>query len=388
MSPRSLERRAAASAAALAFGLLLSAGAEADVKIGFHAPLTGFAASDGKSARIAAEIAVDDLNRAGGLLGEKVTLVTYDDQAQGTQAVPIANRLIGQDQVQLAISGSYSEPTRAAATVFQEAHIPYFAAYSVHPDVTKAGDFVFRGFHLGPPQGRATARFIAETLKAKRVSIVTINNDYGVSNVEGFKEVAGKLGLTVLGEYSYSPRDRQFGSIVASVKRDNPEVVYITGYAFTGGPLTAQLRSGGVKAPIVGSQAFDSQNFMEIAGAAAEGVYVVNALSRDNPDPAFRHFMDELTKRQGTDAESVAAAVYSAVMITADAVKRAGSADPVKLRDAIAATKDFPAMHGRLAGFDASREILMAMPVVVVKDGKFVHVADVEDPMAPAAAGR
>ena len=351
-----------------------------EILIGMHAPLTGFAAGDGKSARIAAEIAVDDLNQAGGVLGKKVVLKVYDDQAQGSQAVILAKKIIGEDHAQIAISGSYSEPTRAAATVFQEAKIPYIAAYAVHPDVTKAGDYVFRTFHLAPPQGRAAARFLAETLKVKKISIVSINNDYGVSLLQGFKSAATNAGIQTLGEYSYSPKDRQFGSIVASVKRDDPEALYVTGYAFTGGPLAAQLRAAGVTVPIVAAQAFDSQSFIDIAGAAAEGIYVVNALNRDNRSEGFKSFLTELKKRQGDEAESTAAALYTAIKLAADAMTRAGSTDPAKVRDALAATKDFAAMHGKLVAFDDRREIIMSMPVVVIKDGKFKYFADIIDP--------
>jgi branched-chain amino acid transport system substrate-binding protein len=350
-----------------------------EIKFGLLAPLTGFAAADGKSARIAAEIAVDDLNKAGGVLGEKIALKVYDDQAQGSQAVVLAKKMIGEDHTQFAISGSYSEPTRAAATVFQEAHIPYIAAYAVHPDVTKAGDYVFRTFQLAPPQGRAAASFLADKLKAKRISVVSINNDFGVSLLAGFKPAASKLGLEVLNEYTYSPKDRQFGSIVAGVKRDNPDALYLTGYAFTGGPLVAQLRAAGVTVPIVAAQAFDSQTFIDIAGPAAEGIYIVNALNRDNPSASFKSFMAELKARHGDDAESTAASVYTAITLAADAIKRAGSIDPAKVRDALAATKDFPAMHGKLSSFDGQREIVMSMPVIVVKDGKFTYFSDISE---------
>jgi branched-chain amino acid transport system substrate-binding protein len=144
----------------------------------------------------------------------------------------------------------------------------------------------------------------------------------------------------------------------------------------------AQLRAAGVTVPIVAAQAFDSQSFIEIAGAAAEGIYVVNALNRDNPSPVFKGFMEELKKRHGDEAESTAAAVYTAITLGADAINRAKSTDPEKVRDALAATKDFPAMHGKLIGFDAQREIIMSMPVIVIKDGKFTHFADVTDPGA------
>ena len=124
------------------------------VKIGFNVPLTGFAAADGKSALNGAKLAVEQTNQAGGIKGKMIELVVYDDQASPKQAVPIANKLIGKDKVVAAISGSYSGSTRAAAGVFQESGIPYISAYAVHPDITRAGDYVFRTSFMGEVQGR------------------------------------------------------------------------------------------------------------------------------------------------------------------------------------------------------------------------------------------
>lgn len=353
--------------------------ADAEVKVGFHAPLTGFAAADGKSALVAAELAVEDLNATGGLAGEDVVLVQYDDQAQPAQSIAIANKLITQDEVAFAISGSYSEPTRAAATVFQEGGVPYIAAYATHPAITKAGPNVFRPFKLGPPQGAAAARFIADDLKLKRVSLITVDNDHGQTALSGFKPEAEKIGLDVAGFYTYGMKDRQFGPIVASVKRDNPDVIYVAGYFFHGAPLAIQLRAAGVTAPIVGTQGFESQELISIAGPAAEGIYVINGMNRDNPDPKFKSFMERLAERGGNDAPGVASAVYSAFMLLQDAAGRAGSLDRAKVRDALQSTKDFPHFYGTLQGFDANREALLPTPVIMVKDGKFAFVTNIPD---------
>ena len=360
--------------------LVLCAGpAMAQIKIGFHAPLTGPAAADGKSCKIAAEMAVDKLNKEGGVLGQKVELVIYDDQSKAEQAVPIANKLIGQDKVKFAVSGSYSLPTRAAATIFQQAKVPYISAYAVHPDITKAGNYMFRVEHLGPPQGKAGAKFIASNLGAKTVSAIIMDNDYGVSTAEGFNAVAGKLGLKVVNSYTYSLKDRQFGSIVASVKADNPDAVYITAYFFTAGPLVSQLRAAGIKAHLVGSQAFDAQQFLDIAKETAEGVYNVGGFNRDRQDPELQEYIKEFEKRAGYPAENVSATSYSSVMLMADAIKRAGSTDPAKVRDALAATKNYALLTGVMASFNKIGEINKPMNINVVKDGKFRHYAWIDD---------
>ena len=144
------------------------------VKIGFNVPLTGFAAADGKSALNGAKLAVKQANQAGGINGKMIELVVYDDQASPKQAVPISNKLIEKDKVVAAISGSYSGATRAAAGVFQSAEIPYISAYAVHPEITKAGNYVFRTSFMGEVQGRAGAKLIGATLQRKRVVLITL----------------------------------------------------------------------------------------------------------------------------------------------------------------------------------------------------------------------
>jgi branched-chain amino acid transport system substrate-binding protein len=364
---------------ALALGFALTAPAQADIKIGFQAPLTGPAATDGKSAQIAGQMAAEAINAAGGVLGQKIELVTYDDQAKPDQAIFTANKLIGEDGVKLVVNASYSASGRAAAPVFQQAGVVMIAAYGVHPDITRAGDDMFRLVHLGPPQGAATALYIGKTLGLKKISAITMDNDYGQATIDGFLGAADKYGLEILNKYSYSLKDRQFGSIVASVKRDNPDAVYATGYFFTAGPLVAQLRAAGVTAPIIGSQAFDSEKFIEIAGPSAEGVYIIDSFDRDRDDQALQKFFAEFETRAGYPPESVAAVTYSAVMLMADAIKRANSADPSKVRDALAATKNFPMLEGNLDGFNRLHEIIMPISVNVIKDGKFKSAGVIGD---------
>jgi branched-chain amino acid transport system substrate-binding protein len=367
------------AAAFVALGLVANIPAHAQIKIGFQAPLTGFAASDGKSAKTAADMAIEEINAAGGVAGQKLELISYDDQAKSDQAIFVANKLIGEDGVKLVVNASYSASGRAAAPVFQNAGVVMIAAYGVHPDITRAGGDMFRLVHLGPPQGRATALFIGKDLKLKKISAITMDNDYGQATMDGFLEAAPKYGVEVINKYSYSLTDRQFGSIVASVKRDNPDGVYATGYFFTGGPLVSQLRAGGVAAPIVGSQAFDSQKFIDIAGPAAEGTYIVDSFDRARNDAALKRFFAEFSKRAGYPPENVAAISYSAVILMADAIKRAGSADPAKVRDALAATKNFPLLTGDLIGFNSLHEIIQPISVNVIKDGKMTFFAKLDD---------
>ena len=165
---------ALAAVAALAAGG--GAAQAATVKIGFNVPLTGFAAADGNSALIGAELAVEQANAEGGVNGEMVELVVLDDQASPKQAGPVATKLIEQQGVKVGVSGSYSGATRAAAGVYQAAGVPYIAAYAVHPEITRAGDYVFRTSFVGEVQGRAGAKLLGDMLGKKKVVLITTSS--------------------------------------------------------------------------------------------------------------------------------------------------------------------------------------------------------------------
>ncbi len=363
---------------AAAAALFAGAAQAETIKIGFHAPLTGFAAADGKSALNGAKLAISQINAKGGVLGEKLELVVYDDQASPKNAVPIANKLIGGDKVKVAVSGSYSGPTRAAAGVFQGAKIPYVSAYAIHPSITKAGDYVYRTSFMGEVQGRAGAKLIGEDLKKKRVVLITLKNDFGRSLARGFKEKAKDFGIEIVGEYEYSIKDRQFGPIVAKVKSDNPDAIYATGYFFTAGPLVRQLRAAGVKAVVIGQEGYDGQKFIEIAGKASEGVLITTSLDRDSKSPVTIDFITQYEKTTGQKADMVAASAHTAIWVLADAIKRAGKLDPAAIKAALAKTK-IDVSTGTIS-FNALGEVRKDVQVQIVKDGAWHHHSVISDP--------
>lgn len=311
-------------------------------------------------------------------------LVVYDDQASPKEAAPLAVKLITQDEVVAGVSGSYSGSTRAAATIFQENATPYISAYAVHPDITRAGNYVFRTSFMGEVQGRAGAKLVGGMMGAKKVVLITLNNDFGMSLAAGFKEQAGNFGVTVVGEYEYSIKDREFGPIVSSVKADAPDAIYATGYFFTAGPLVRQLRAAGITAPVIGQEGYDGQNFIDIAGPDAEGVIITTSLDRDSTDPVARSFMDGFAAKAGYPADMVGASAHTAVLVMAEALKQAGT-DKAALRDAIAATT-LDAATGHIS-FNGLGEVQKDVQVQIVKDGAWHHYAVISDPvlLAPPA---
>ena len=347
------------------------------VKIGFNVPLTGFAAADGKSALNGAKLAVKQANQAGGINGKMIELVVYDDQASPKQAVPISNKLIEKDKVVAAISGSYSGATRAAAGVFQSAEIPYISAYAVHPEITKAGNYVFRTSFMGEVQGRAGAKLIGATLQRKRVVLITLKNDFGKSLAAGFKEAAGQFNLQIVNEYEYSIKDRQFGPIVAKVKADAPEAIYATGYFFTAGPLVSQLRAAGITVPVIGQEGYDSEQFIKIAGKASEGTIITTSLDRDSNSSETRSFIREFEAMAGHKVDMVAASGHTAMKVLVAAMKKAGTTSPSAIRNAIAQT-NLVASTGSIS-FNDLGEVQKNVQVQVVRDGDFHYHSEIRD---------
>ena len=347
------------------------------VKVGFNVPLTGFAAADGESALNGAKLAVKQANSKGGIDGKQIELVVYDDQASPKEAVPIANRLIEKDGVKVAVSGSYSGSTRAAAGVFQSAGIPYISAYAIHPDITRAGNYVFRTSFMGEVQGGAGALLIGQTMQLKRVVIITLKNDFGKSLAAGFKAEAANFGIEIINEYDYSIKDRQFGPIVAKVRADKPDAIYASGYFFTAGPLVNQLRSGGVTVPVIGQEGYDSEQFIKIAGAASEGVIITTSLDRDSNSPETRSFITEYEKLTGNKVDMVAASGHTALNVVIAALRKAGTSNPKAIRNAIAQTQ-LTAATGHIS-FNTLGEVRKNVQVQIVRNGGWHYHSEIRD---------
>ena len=349
------------------------------IRIGFNAPLTGFAAADGNSALVGARLAVEQVNAGGGIDGDDIELVVYDDQASPKEAAPLAVKMTTRDEVTAGISGSYSGSTRAAATIFQENSVPYISAYAVHPDITRAGDYVFRTSFMGEVQGRAGAKLVGDVMGLKRVALITLNNDFGKSLATGFKEKAADFGIEITGEYEYSIKDREFGPIVSKVRSDNPDAIYASGYFFTAGPLVRQIRAAGIAAPVIGQEGYDSQKFIEIAGPDAEGVIITTSLDRDSSNPITQAFIKGFEEMAGYPTDMVAASAHTAVLVMAEALKTAGASDRAALRDAIAGSS-VDASTGHIS-FNALGEVKKDVQIQVVKDGAWRHYAVISDPV-------
>jgi len=359
--------------------------AQDTLKIGFFAPITGPAAVDGTSAKNAVEIGLKEVNDAGGIRGKKVELIIYDDRMKAEEAVAIANKLIEKDKVIGVVSGSYSAPTRVTAPIFQKAGMPMVAGYAVHPDVTwdpkakKPNDFIFRNGFLGEIEGAAAAEFAVKNLKAKKVSLIFMDNDFGRAISAGFAAHAEKLGASILTKQMYKfPGEKDFRPFLTRIKEGDPDLIFAAGYYNEAAAIVRQSKELGIKSAIMGEEGFDSPKFLEIAGPAAEGVIIATNLDRDDPRPLVQNFLKSYRQAYGHDADMVGASSYDAFKILVAAVEKAGT-DPKAIQQALLDTKDYNGLTGKITRF-VQGEVIKPVQVQVVKEGKFRRLGVVDNP--------
>jgi branched-chain amino acid transport system substrate-binding protein len=359
------------------------AGAQDAIKIGLLAPLTGQAAADGLSVQNSVKLAVEKVNAEGGLMGKKVELITYDDRADGKDAVALARKLIEQDKVVAVVGGSYSTPSRAMAPIFQEEKIPAVYAYAVHPDVTKAGNFNFRNGFLGMVEGKAAAYTAVKLLKAKKIALLISDNDFGRTLAEGFKMYIDKYAkgaATITSVQAYPMQEKDFKAYLSKIKDENVDVIFSSGYYFQTGPVVKQAREMGIKAHIIGEEGADSPKFLEIAGKSAEGFIIVTNLNRDDKRAQVQNFLKTFESRYKIQPDMVGASAYDAFMIIVDGIKRAKSVKGPDIRAAIATLKDFDGLTGQIKRFTPEGEVVKDVQVQTVKNGRFRFFNVVNDP--------
>ena len=364
------------------FALMSCTGAKTDsgpteIVIGEFGSLTGTAATFGISTKNGIDIAIDEVNKAGGLLGKKVRVIVEDDQGKPEEAQTVVTKLVNKDQVIAVLGEVASSRTIAAAPVAQQNGIPMITPSSTNEKVTQIGDYIFRVCFLDPFQGYVTAKFATNTLKVKNVAILRdIKNDYSVGLAEAFAENLKKMGGNIVANESYSEGDTDFGAQLTSIKSKKPEAVFLPGYYTEVGLALRQAKKLGLTVPFIGGDGWDSAKLVEIGGDAVNGSYYANHLWVSDPNPTVQKFVEGYKTRFSATPDALAALAFDAANILFEAIKRANSTEGAKLRDAIAQTKDYPGITGTIT-LGPDRNAVKPAVILEVKDGKLVKVESI-----------
>jgi branched-chain amino acid transport system substrate-binding protein len=346
------------------------------VKIGVFMSMTGTTANFGISSTNGIKMAADETNAAGGINGKQVELDIQDDRSDASEAATIVTKFVTQDGVAAILGEVASSRSIAAAPIAQNAKIPMLTPSSTNPEVTKKGDYIFRSCFIDPVQGAAIAQFAARTLNAKRAAImVDRKNDYSTGLEKFISATFTKLGGQIVVTQSYQEGDQDFNAQLTSIKGSNPEVIFVPGYYNDVGLIAKQARDKGITVPLLGGDGWDAEQLYKIGGTALNGSFFSNHYSPYDTDPMVQKFVTDYTARYGAKPDALAATAYDAAKIMFDAIKRANSLDGKAIRDALAATKDFPGVTGKVT-FNENRDAVKPIVMIEIKDGGIYAVRE------------
>ncbi len=361
-------------AALAAFFIAATLSAQEPIKIGEYASLTGKEASLGQSSHNGTTMAVDDLNAAGGVLGRRLLLVTEDTQSKPGESATAAKKLISRDKVVALLGEVASSRSLEAAPVAQAAKIPMISPASTNPKVTEIGSYIFRTCFIDPFQGPVMAKFARERLKAKRIALMVSNSSaYSIGLAKFFRESFVANGGTVVLEQKYGEGDKDFKAQLTAIKAAGVDAVFNPGYYNEGALIVRQARDLGLTVPVFGADSWEAEALIELGGKAIEGAYLCSHYSPEDPSPRVQNFVAAYKKRFGSTPDSNASLGYDSVLVLVDAIRRAGTTEREALREAIATTRDFRAVTGKIT-IDSDRNASKNAVIIQVQNGKFVFV--------------
>lgn len=359
-------------------GLVAGCGGQKEdvIKFGANLEMTGNNATFGQSATNGAKLAIKEVNAKGGVLGKQLTLVVADNKSEAAEAANAMQKLLTQDKVVAVIAPIASSSVIAAAQVNADNKVLAISPTASNPKVTvdpntgKVREFNFRAAFIDPFQGSVMATFAQNSLKAKTAALYIDNSsDYAKGLGQFFKETFEKNGGKIVASEAYLAKDTDFKATLTKIKAQNPDVVFVPGYYQEVGMIIKQARELGLTVPFLGGDGWDSAKLPEIGGAQAlNNTFFSNHYSPDDNSPAVQTFVAAYKKEYNQTPDAFAALSYDATMMVIEAMKRVNSADPVKIKDELAKTKDYQAVSG-LISFDAKHDPIKSAVIIEMKDG-------------------
>ncbi|MGI6552383.1 MAG: ABC transporter substrate-binding protein [Clostridia bacterium] len=348
------------------------------IKIGINYELSGEVATYGSNTKNAIVMAFEEINASGGVLdGRLIDPIVLDNKSDNAEATSVGTRLITKDKVAVHLGPATTGATLAVVPVATQYKVPLLTTSATHPDVTvdpQSGavrDYVFRVCFIDPPQGIVGAAFAYNDLGARKAAIYYDNtNDYSKGLYRVFKEEFTKLGGTIVAEEGYVKEDQEFRPTLTKFRDAGVDVVYLPGYYQKAALIISQAREIGLDVPFVGADGFDSPDLVAIAGAEnLKNVFFTNHYSSQDPSEKVQSFVQAYKAKYGDMPDSFAALGYDAAYLVADAINRAGSADPEAIRNALAETKNFEAVTGTMS-FDENHNPVKEIAIIEMVDGE------------------
>lgn len=311
-------------------------------------------------------------------LGRPVELKLSDTKSDKVDSANAVSRLIEKEKVVAILGEMISGDTIAAGDYAERAKIPMISPTATNPIVTQGKKYIFRVCFIDPEQGRVGAKLALENLKAKTAAIIyDISQDYCVGLKTFFQREFTQSGGKIVSETMFKTGDRDFTPQLSRIKSMNPEVIYAPIYYTECALIAKQAREMGLNVPILAGDGVQAPEFIQLGGKDVEGVYFTTHFHEDMVDnPLAKKYLELFKKDTGKELDAFAAQAGDAYFILIDAINRAGSTDPEKIRNAIVETKDFNGVTGKIT-MKPDGNAIKAMVVSKVKDGKFAYVTTI-----------
>ncbi len=349
-----------------------------EILFGEYGSMTGAESTFGVSTHKGVMMAVEEANKAGGIKGKQVRVISYDDQGKADEAVTAVTKLITQDKVHVVLGEVASSRSIAAGAVAQQYKIPMVSPSSTNPKVTQIGEYIFRVCFIDPFQGSVMAKFSINHLKMKRAAIFRdIRSDYSVGLANFYAEEYKKMGGEIVTDVAYSSGDVDFKSQLNSIKGKKPDIIFVPGYYTEVGLISRQAKELGLKAVLLGGDGWDSEKLTEIAGDSIFGSFFSNHYSHEDKSPVVQNFVNQYKAKYGEVPNGLAAMGYDAALVALDATRRATELTSVGIRAALAATTNFQGVTGVITINKDRDAVKPAVVLKVVSANTFQYVTTV-----------
>lgn len=351
---------------------------EDTVDLVLAAPLTGSMAQWGQSLKNACQLAVDQWNAKGGVLGKQITIAFEDDQGDPTEAASVAQKIVARDMYEGVIGHFTTSGTLAASPTYQSAGLPEIAIASTNPGSTDAGDYIFRVNPTNTAQGRGIANWTVG-MGAKKIAIFYVNNDYG----KGMFEIASAALEETDAELVYSAAisaegEDDYSVILTNVRDNGADALILLNYYADNAKIVMQMDTLGLDVLTVSSDGAYSPDFVKIAGDSAEGVYVATWFHPETENPVTQQFLTDYLAAFEIESDTWAPYAYDAVNIMLTAIQEAGSTDRAAIKDKLTATTNYNGVTGNIT-FDADRvpdTTQMKLLFTCITNGEFKLLQD------------
>ena len=346
---------------------------KAKITLAMVNPLTGDAATYGVSHKNGLELALVEVNKAGGVKGQQIELLTHDDAGDPKQAAAGAQKFADMKSVVAVVGSCLSSNTLAMVPITDKAKLPHTVVSSSSHKLSGMSKYFFRMAVQDDKVGGLMVDLSQGKFKPKKMALLYLNNDYGKGLLLSIEPQAKKHGITLTSAQTYLANDKDYSALLTKVKAEAPDVLLVGSTYTDGGLIVKQAREMGLMMPIVGPTGLYSPKYMEIAGKAVENTYFLGVFVPTNPDPKVQEFVKKYKEKYGMEPDTFAALAYDQGYVLKDALEKAAAKGAVtreNVREAMAGSS-FKGVTGTVT-FDAKGDWVRPYLFVTVKDGKFV----------------